>query len=504
MKILKKILKVFVILFIFIDLSMGRTIVAAEDNSSKDNLSDAKMELEIEKLKVDIQNSGWLIKFQAGTAACSTVTVIISLSMMIHTIRSQNKKDSMQLKENRKNIISNYITQLSCTDKAVKLSAIQALGNYEETIQYLINSLKYEEDYFVINTLSKTIVDRASDSIKLLINESKLILIEKIKIAAEMEVIGKEVKDIKKVLDIDKEFYKHIKEDKWFIDTKNDIIYSIEVEKTVGTKSEEEIINERYKNILLKSKKLNNFFKILIHITGLTIEEVSKENKQYDISEAYLPKIQLNSVNMSKWNLTKANLQGAVFNNCIFIKSKFNDCILKDTSFRCSTLKEITFNNLKCNKCDFSLCIMENVCFEDLNSYEMSFKGAELKNCLFSDGKYIESKMQGIKLIDVKLKNFKFYRCDFMNSKINTNTSLYNVELSGSLFNGSEIRNVKLTKCDINSIKFEYGSVKDSKFNNIDLTKASDFTIDKSGNTTKNCTATENSNFGQNSNSLNL
>lgn len=79
MKILKKILKVFVILFIFIDLSMGRTIVAAEDNSSKDNLSDAKMELEIEKLKVDIQNSGWLIKFQAGTAACSTVTVIISL-----------------------------------------------------------------------------------------------------------------------------------------------------------------------------------------------------------------------------------------------------------------------------------------------------------------------------------------------------------------------------------------------------------------------------------------
>jgi len=503
LKILEKTLKVLIILFIFINLSVGKMIGAVEDNSSKSSLSDTKIELEIEKLKADIHNSGWLIKFQAGTAVCATVTVIISLSMMIHTIRSQNKKDSMQLKENRKNIISNYITQLSSTDQAVKLSAIQALGNYEESIQYLINSLKYEEDYFVINTLSKTIVDRALDSINLLINESKLILIEKTKIAAEMYVIGKKARDIEKVIDIDEEFYENLKEDKWFIDTKNDITYNIEIEKAVGTKSEEEIINERYKNILLKSKKINNFFKILIHITGLTMEEVSKENKEYDISEAYLPKIQLKGIDMSKWNLTKTNLQGAVFNNCIFIKSKFDDCILKNTSFRDSTLKDITFNNLKCNKCDFSLCNMENICFENLNSYEMSFKGATLKKCSFLDGKYIDSKMQGVKLINIKLKNFKLYKCNFMNSKVNANTTLENVVLKGSLFNGSEIKNVKLIKCDINSITFIGGSVKDSKFINIDLTKVGDLTIDKSGNFKKDCITAENSSFVQNSSSFN-
>lgn len=492
MRILEKTLKFLIILFIINNLLIGKTIGAVEDNLSKGNLSDTKIELEIEKLKVDINNSGWLIKFQTGTAVCSTITVLISLFTMIHTIRSQNKKDSMQLKENRKNIISNYITQLSSADQAVKLSAIQALGNYEETIQYLINSLKYEEDYFIINALSKTIVDHASDSIDLLIDESKLILIEKIKIAAEMDAIGKKVGDIERVLDIDKEFYEKLKEDKWFIDTKNDVTYNIEIEKTVG-KSEEEIINDRYKNILLKSKKINNFFKILIHITGLTMEKVFKENKVYDISEAYLPKIQLRGIDMSKWNLKKTNLQGAVFNNCIFIKSKFDDCILKNTSFRGSTLKGITFNNLKCNKCDFSLCNMENIYFENLNSYEMSFKGATLKKCSFLDGKYIDCKMQGVKFINVKLQNFKLYRCNFMNSKINSNTILDNVELKGSIFNESEIKKVKLNECDINSITFKNGSVKDSEFINMDLTKVGDFTIDKSGNTKKDCITDEDS-----------
>ena len=90
-----------------------------------------------------------------------------------------------------------------------------------------------------------------------------------------------------------------------------------------------------------------------------------------------------------------------------------------------------------------------------------------------------------------------------MNSKVNANTTLENVVLKGSLFNGSEIKNVKLIKCDINSITFIGGSVKDSKFINIDLTKVGDLTIDKSGNFKKDCITAENSSFVQNSSSFN-
>ena len=56
MKILEKTLKVLIILFIFINLSVGKMIGAVEDNSSKSSLSDTKIELEIEKLKADIHN----------------------------------------------------------------------------------------------------------------------------------------------------------------------------------------------------------------------------------------------------------------------------------------------------------------------------------------------------------------------------------------------------------------------------------------------------------------
>ncbi|MDY5912609.1 MAG: pentapeptide repeat-containing protein [Inconstantimicrobium porci] len=481
---IKKIIKILMVILVTAFIGIN-TCFAAEKSLNKGNLNEIKLQLEIEKLKLDIKETRWPIIIQCVTAICSTGTVIISVLTMVSSIRSQSK-------ERKSKNIADYISQLSSTEQAVKLSAIKYLGNYKQGIPYLINLLKYEENSFVINTCIRTIVEQASYSIHILINESKLVKLEIIKLTAEMDALGKDITEINELIGIDKNSYSRIKEGLHFKNAKDNFLYKLKIETEISGQDIESIKKDKYKELLKNANSLNCYIKKLTDVISLTIEEASKDKKIKDkkiydiITDAYIPQIKLKNVDLSMWNFTGANLKEAEFNNCKFEKNKFENSILENASFRECELKNISFQGISCDGCDFSKTDLIGVNFTNIDSKCMSFDGAKLQSCLFTDSKFEDTKMKGTEFNSVKFQNFKNFKCNLMNSVTNK-SDFDNVMLNGAIFSGSKLVNNSFNKCKFDGGKFDSATFVKSKFNNMDLRPIQDILQDEDNNTIENC-----------------
>ncbi|MBU3202214.1 pentapeptide repeat-containing protein [Clostridium estertheticum] len=438
-------------------------------NSSKMNQQEIKTNLEIDKLKADIKNSNFAIKYQLGTTACTAMTAIIAVLTMFFSTKNQNKTYIMQMKENKKQQISNYLAQISNGDQAIKIGAIQALGNYEEATPFIINILKREEDYFVVNAVGIALLKNANICIKLLVGESNLIKTERIKVAGELVALGESKNDICNYLYIDEKEYKKWNEDNLLEGAKDQLINKIEMQLKITGLTKEELISNEKKNILIKLYSMQNLLKEILIIMPKAMKIATQSGREYSIERAYLPGIQLNDVDLSNWNFSEVNLTGATFKKCRFDNTNLENAILNYTSFRECYFNKNIFKGEFYNSCDFSKCIMDQVTFNHINAQHISFKGAELKECKFEECECIEPKMEGTKFYKVNFKNTKLFKANFMNAEINYKNIFSEVNFSGSRFDGSKNIGTKFNDCKMFGVRLDNASYKKCSLINVDF-----------------------------------
>lgn len=439
------------------------------EESQDISLQDTKTNLEIDKLESDIKNSNNSTQYQPVTVICTAATVIISLLTMFFTTVNQIRTFKMQTKQNREQQMTNYLSQLSSNDKTIKIGAIQALGSYEEALPYIVNVLKSEDDYFVISAVTTTVVKNAEKSLKILINESKSIRSEKVKLAGEFLALNESEKEIIKLLLIDDKEYKEWKQERLFNEARLQLIHKMDICLKMQGSTREDIYLKEKDKLLSKLYLLENLLKELINITEATIRNLAQSRKVSSVEGAYLPTIKLSDLSLNDWNFSKADLTNAKLERCIFDHTIFEDSILKNASFRDGSFKNIKFEGNLSDNCDFSKCRIEGVEFNNIKANCISFKGSKLINCKFKKCVCYESKLNGIKLENVEFSNTKLFRADLMNAEINNKNIFNNVEFNGSRFDGAKSINTEYNNCKMIAVKLNKSIYKNCKLKNIEF-----------------------------------
>lgn len=463
-----------VLLFMIFSASVCINVSAEIDNEKKiDNnsenirLQEDKLKLEINKLESDIENSSKASIYQRNTAIGTIVTAVVSVATVIFTIIIQTKNFKMQGDNNSKQQMANYLSQLSSTEKATKIGAINALGYYEEALPYILNLLRYEEDYFVISALTSSLVKNADKSFKLLINEGKLIKNEKLKLAGEFLALEESEEELINLLFIDYKELKEWKNESLLIDAKSQLIQNINMKLKIDNLKKTDIYSSEKKRIMLKINKLHNLQKVIIEITACVIKKLTEIGKVCNVEQAYLPGISLSEADLSDWSFSKVDMTNAKFERCIFRGTKFTNTILKNTSFKDGIFKDNKFDSYLGNNCDFSKCKIDGVEFNHVKSSNILFKGAEIKNCILKKCEYYNSKFEGIHFKNVKIEDTKFFQANFMNANFNDKNIFRRVEFNGSRFDSSQNRNTEFYNCKVAGTRFDNSIYLNCKINHI-------------------------------------
>jgi hypothetical protein len=217
------------------------SIILSQNNKVLNYTSqERKTNLEIEKLQTDINNSKTAITYQMVTTVCAFLAVIISVLGMVSTLHSNRKTHRFQIEQGRKQQFTNYLAQLSSDTNSIKVGAIHALGGYDEALPYIVNILKYNEDYMVNSATETVLINNGNEAVRILVEECKVIQKEKIKIAGELSNLGEDETEICEIMNIDKGELIEWKSNDLFKSAINQLEYRMDISVRSGEISAEE------------------------------------------------------------------------------------------------------------------------------------------------------------------------------------------------------------------------------------------------------------------------
>lgn len=115
-------------------------------NQDKQILELEKQQLEILKLKDEINSVGLSPILQAGTLSAALIGAAISFWSAWRSQKNQVMIIQAQAEQQQKNHISNLLKELGSDHIPVKIAAIHALSEYESAIPFLVSILRVDDE----------------------------------------------------------------------------------------------------------------------------------------------------------------------------------------------------------------------------------------------------------------------------------------------------------------------------------------------------------------------
>ena len=312
-------------------------------NVQQSDIEKEKVFLETQKLQDEHDSRIYNLLIQLIPIIIAFVTLFLTTRSTSRALKIQAEGLSNQIKHNEKERVSNLLKELGNTDTTIRLSAIQALSEYSNSIHLLINVLKIDSNSDVISTCLAALLKMPMQTLPYLLYESKSLLEKQFELASKLLYLGISKEDLTEnfFLDLDE------------INNRNNDYRSNQIQKTLKWKiastqklkklSIEEITEEEKNKVISEWISTSEEYERILQAISRIIELISRNGKKYDLSQACLRGVSLDGIDLSGWNFNGADLrrsrfaftncQKAIFTNTDLTGANFNHALLSETKF---------------------------------------------------------------------------------------------------------------------------------------------------------------------------
>lgn len=446
-------------------------------NVQQSDIEKEKIFLETQKLKEEYDSRIYSLLIQFIPIILAFVTLIITTRNTSKALKLQSEGLSNQIRHNEKERVSNLLKELGNTDTTIRLSAIQALSEYSNSIQFLINVLKIDNNSDVISTCLAALLKMPTKTLPYLLDESKSLLEKQFELASKLLCLGMSKEEITE------NFFFDIDE----VNSRNNDYRNIQIQKTLNWKisstqklknlSISEITEEEKTQMIGEWISTSEEYERIIKAISRIIELISRSGDKYDLSQTCLRGIFLEGVDLSGWNFNGADLrrsrfafsncQKAVFTNTDLTGANFNHALLSETKFDYSVTNKTNFIATKIDNASFISSKGVNAKFHGATIKDTDFATSELKHCFFENTKqtnnhYTNAKLYSTVFCKSELKSINFSSADLSGTDLST-TKSDNCNFSQSIFAGTNLNDSSF----VNSTFIETRFKKIKSFQNV-------------------------------------
>ncbi|MEZ8108912.1 pentapeptide repeat-containing protein [Vibrio splendidus] len=427
-------------------------------------LNDVKLQLEIQKLKREIDSpriEPWL---QFGTFIIALSAAAISFWSAWKSQNSQAQTLKHQLEHQRSERIAVLLNELGSNNNGVRVAAIQALSDYPDTHRFLVNLLKYEHDPHIIDAVIAALQLNPSRSLDILIGSVELLQVRMLLLACQLVSNNMPKQEVAKCLGIDNTTLT-----RWLDSSRGkraveDFVTTLTYRDSLMRKSnEEQIIIERQR-VIEQWDKLSVSYKNTLGAIEAVIQSACQANQKHQLKGAYLKGIILDGLNLEGWSFHQCDLRFASFRKTNCNECDFSDAVLDSASFVSARLRNTNFTNAKCKSTSFVRASMARANFSGCKAYNASFVATKGKKASFFGASLVEAKFNGFIGVGVNFKDATLKRADLtnaiMNESIFQNADLRGADLSDLSARRAFIFDTKLAgaiikKADFSKANFE-------------------------------------------------
>lgn len=450
----------------------------------KESLEIEKLQLEIQKIKQDVESQGQNSLRQDGTLFAALFAAIVALWSAWSSRKSQIETLNSQVKQYQKERISAFLRDLGNDKVAVRLGAIQALSNITDDntdiiVSFLINLLKVESEPRIIEAISTAILNVPTCSLPYLLDASKSISERRKRFAIDLVLSKKDIKNVAEIFSVSSRLI-----EKWMLDPqvkqRKELLKLELLSETHKGEGEESIYQKRAENIIKEYQNLCLESNIIVTAVSKIIRKLSTYDEHFSFNGVYLPGIILNDIDISFFDFSESDLRYAQFENSNFKNMRFLGCDLSDSSFRDAIIFESAFDESILDKADLSRTKITKTSFNGLRGDNTNFDGSKLKGDMFDRIHLSRSGFEGAEFDNTNFEESTLYNCVFSGAVIKNlafkKANLDNTNLSSiKLIENAKFIDTSFTSNSMNNSDFSSVCFIRSSFGNISNFSSSNF-----------------------------
>lgn len=444
-------------------------------------LDEQKKKAEVDKLKKEIeqitiqQQQSWITLF--ATIGGS----IIGAFGLGWTVWSGLKTFGQQIQETRQNRISSLLQSLSSQEEYSRLGASKGLSQYADyCVIELLTSSSREDSVLVRQNLEDTLSLVSSMGKKQVVKSNSITLLERLEIAGQIKVLEANDKAINietnKLLELSEKSLTKLRKAfnvQYEYGQKIARLYLKNLEGIRLTDSIQTYMTENIESKTAYLRKLNQMTGSVIAIwlrKGIKLEGI---DSGIDLSATNLYRAKIPGLNglgcifnytlMRHCDLSKGRFDKCIFYDADMYGSNLNQCNFKDSDFSNTNLRNASGTGLLLNN-----CLLVNVTLSEANLTKASFRKtnletAKLKGAILEKCRFVEAKLNKAELQDAKLNKSVFEEVTLFGAKM-INTNLSNSHISNTKFNGADLRGADFSKSILKNVDFSGANVSGAKF----------------------------------------
>ncbi|HGF3782196.1 TPA: pentapeptide repeat-containing protein [Vibrio parahaemolyticus] len=427
-------------------------------------LNDTKLQLEIQKLKREIDSpriEPWL---QFGTLIIALIAAAISFWSAWKSQKSQALTLKHQREHQRNERISGLLNELGSNNNGVRVAAIQALSDYTDTHRFLVNLLKYEHDPHIIDAVIAALQLNPTHSLNILVGSIELLQERMLLLACQLVSSNMQKREVAKCLGIDNATLTRWLESSRGKRAVEDFATTLSYRDSLMRQSnEEQVIIER-QHAIEQWDKLSISYKNTLGAIEAVIQSACQANQKHQLKGAYLKGIILDGLDLEGWSFKQCDLRYASFRNTNCDMCDFSYAVLDNASFVSAHLRNTNFKDTKCKSTSFVRAHIARANFSNCKAYNASFVAAKGKNASFSGASLVEAKFNGFIGVGVDFKDAILKKADFTNALMNESifqkvdlrgANLSDLSARRSFFLETKLAGAIIKKADFSGSNFE-------------------------------------------------
>ncbi|MBD2255257.1 pentapeptide repeat-containing protein [Nostoc parmelioides] len=493
-------------LILFLALSLFTWLSISEPVVGQTNkLDEQKKQLEVEKLKVEIEHmkdsdlddqkkQAELDKLKKETEQImiqqqqSWITLYATMGGSIigalglgWTIWSGLNTLNQQIQEGRQERISLLLESLSSQEEYSRLGASKGLSQYADScVLELLTSSSIEDSDLVRQNLEDTLSLVGYQGKQQVLESNNRALLERLEIAGKIQILRASDQnltiDINKLLLLSEPTLKKLRKAfnvQYEYGQKISRLYLENLEATPPPGIIQSYLSQNIESTASYLRKLNQITSNVIAIwlrKGIKLKWFSSG-------------IDLSLTNLYKANLLNfrgvgcvfnyaimrhSNLKLGMFDNCIFYDVDMYDCNLKQSYFKESDLSNSNLRKIRGIGIILDDCILINTVLSEAELTKATFQDtdirfAKLNGAILKKSKFVQVKLNQAELRDANINQSIFDGVTLFGAKM-INANLSNCQISNTQFNGADLRGVDFSKSKFKNVDFSGANLSGAKF----------------------------------------
>ncbi|WP_342571477.1 pentapeptide repeat-containing protein [Paenibacillus sp. FSL R5-0749] len=401
--------------------------------TSKLKIESEKLREETEKIKREKGAIYWNPMLQMITSLIAIVSLLITYYATRNAHKNTINSMNIQTEKNEKDRISAMLKELGSGSIPVRIGAVQALGEYEISLRYIINVLKFDPIPAVREAAVIALQRFPELAIPLLAEESRHLHENQIMLAASHYIHEGDRERLINLFMLDKHEwinwhknsflnFKEDKENQWRIEQYTESLSEYSVKK----RDKKHIIGE-WKRCHQAIKELVQAMEKLINACTSSLEERTKNN--IIIHSAYLPGIKLERMRLDNVVFEECIFHHSSFKESILNNVKFINCDLTDSNFTNSHSNKVELNNCRIDRTNYSKSSLVQSTFSECRGIDIRFNGAFLENVFIKKCTWAQARLYGM-----KVEKTNIYECEL--NKVTIGGNWKNINISKTSFQG--------------------------------------------------------------------